>query len=122
VYVYVCLLSCTSVLWQPCSLADVYINMLIGVAICILDGVCMAGPNSAHPQGAHAIAKIYVIYIYKAKKLSVLSITLITCLRLPILTHQVPNTKHSLSAYSKFVTTSSHALPFALQSELNTKV
>jgi len=27
--------------------------MLIGVAIYTLDGVHLAGPNSAHPQGTH---------------------------------------------------------------------
>ena len=41
---------------------------------------------------------------------------------LPVSTHQVPNTKRSSSAYSKFVIASSHLFPFSLQSELNVKL
>jgi len=43
------------------------VNMLIGVAICTLDGVHLGSPNSAHPQGAnHGLHKYmhrYCIYI-----------------------------------------------------------
>jgi len=49
--------------------------MLIGVAICTLDGEDLASPNNAHPQGAHhGLHKYmyrYTEYIYYINFLAV---------------------------------------------------
>jgi len=42
-----------SVAW--CDFQLKLINMLIGVAICTLDSMHLAGPNSVHHQGAHHV-------------------------------------------------------------------
>jgi len=102
-------------LWDMCSLNLTYNEFLY---VCI--------PYNIIVIYVHIVTST-IIYIYKAEKpfvrLSVcLSITSITRLGLPVSTHQVPNTKCSSSSYSKFVTTSSRVLPFALQNELKAKV
>jgi len=50
-----------------------------------------------------------------------MSITPITRLELPTLTHQLLNTINPLPAYFKFITASSHAVQFVLCSKLKIK-
>jgi len=75
---------------------------------------------AARRAGTYASLSIYIKL--KSHPSVCLSVTLITRMGLLVSTHQVPNTKRSSSACSKFVTTSSCVLPFTVQSELNAKV